>query len=185
MWPPCGWMTSATQGPGKTQPDADERRPGPAPAGRLARHGPVIALVCELIVATVFFVRQAPRLWFFADDWEFLLNRRLSSDTLDTLFRPHNEHWSTVPILVFRTLFTSFGVRHYLPFGHRRSCRGAGPVRPHRADAGAFRRGPGKRVALGVRGRRPAATGARVGGAAGVPTGPAATDAGRLRIRIR
>ncbi|MFN2517692.1 MAG: hypothetical protein ABR604_01430 [Jatrophihabitantaceae bacterium] len=109
-------MTSATEGPGKTQPDADEHRPGPAPAGRLARHGPVIALVCELIVATVFFVRQARRLWFFADDWEFLLNRRLSNDTLDTLFRPHNEHWSTVPILVFRTLFTSFGVRHYLPY---------------------------------------------------------------------
>src|SRR5262249_41669374 len=28
-------------------------------------------------------------------------------------FTPHNEHWSTIPILSYRLLFTLFGLHHY------------------------------------------------------------------------
>ncbi len=28
----------------------------------------------------------------------------------------NNEHWSTLPVIVFRTLFAIFGVAHYLPY---------------------------------------------------------------------
>jgi len=33
-----------------------------------------------------------------------------------SLWQPHNEHWSTVPILIYRALFSLFGVRTYVPY---------------------------------------------------------------------
>jgi hypothetical protein len=56
------------------------------------------------------------RLWFFGDDWDFLLQRRLTGDADLSLWTPHNEHWSTVPILLFRLLFGVFGISTYLPY---------------------------------------------------------------------
>lgn len=52
--------------------------------------------------------------WFFADDWFFLTDRELGS--ADDLFRDHNGHWSTVPVVVFRLLYAVFGLRTYLPY---------------------------------------------------------------------
>lgn len=43
------------------------------------------------------------------------MRRGFQGASLD-LFAPHNEHWSTLPILVFRGLFSLFGVRTYLPY---------------------------------------------------------------------
>jgi hypothetical protein len=51
--------------------------------------------------------------WFFLDDWDFIVNRHVGS--LGELFRPHNEHWSTLPIIVYRGLYQVFGTRTYLP----------------------------------------------------------------------
>ena len=60
------------------------------------------------------------RKWFFWDEWDFLAQRGLHghglAEAVARLFRPHNEHWSTLPILVYRLLFALFGVRHYLPY---------------------------------------------------------------------
>lgn len=44
-------------------------------------------------------------LWFFTDEWEFLLNRRELA--LAPLVAPHNEHWVSLPILIYRGLFGS------------------------------------------------------------------------------
>ena len=53
--------------------------------------------------------------WFFGDEWAFLGPRGvLHGDP--GLFAPHNEHWSTVPVLVYRGLYSLFGVRSYLPY---------------------------------------------------------------------
>jgi hypothetical protein len=52
--------------------------------------------------------------WFFRDDFMFLTERRATS--LDDLFRPHVNHWSTVPLLVFRGLWSVFGLRTYVPY---------------------------------------------------------------------
>jgi hypothetical protein len=49
--------------------------------------------------------------WFFLDDWDFLANRTAGS--VDDLFAPHVQHWSTVPILVYRFLWSFVGLRHY------------------------------------------------------------------------
>ena len=53
--------------------------------------------------------------WFFRDEWDFLVDRGGGADDAG-LLESHNEHWSTVPILVFRALFAVFGVRTYLPY---------------------------------------------------------------------
>ncbi|WP_158604402.1 ABC transporter permease family protein [Nocardioides mangrovicus] len=55
------------------------------------------------------------RLWFWYDDWSFLLKRHLSHDTWWNLFHPHNEHWSTIPVVLWRAMFTLFGF-DYLPY---------------------------------------------------------------------
>ena len=52
--------------------------------------------------------------WFLGDEWDFLAGR--SAFNLDDLFRPHNQHWSTLPLLVYRGLFSVFGVRTYVPY---------------------------------------------------------------------
>jgi hypothetical protein len=53
--------------------------------------------------------------WFFGDEWDFLADRGFAEGK-DGLFDPHNEHWSTIPILIYRALFAVFGVRTYLPY---------------------------------------------------------------------
>src|SRR5450755_2192572 len=52
--------------------------------------------------------------WFFRDDFFFITGRQASS--LNDLFRPHNTHWSTIPVLAFRTLWALFGFRSYRPY---------------------------------------------------------------------
>jgi len=51
--------------------------------------------------------------WFHRDDFTFLTQRHLSS--LDDLFRPHDSHWSTVPVVVFGVLWKLVGFRSYKP----------------------------------------------------------------------
>lgn len=53
-------------------------------------------------------------LWFFGDEWTFLLHRSLSS--FADLFRPHNEHWSTVPVVIYRIVFSEASLTSYTPY---------------------------------------------------------------------
>jgi hypothetical protein len=71
-------------------------------------------LVGVAAVALVLFLIFGQRRWFFVDEWDFLANR--DAHSLNDLFRPHNEHWSTLPILVWRGLWRLFGLRTYLPY---------------------------------------------------------------------
>jgi hypothetical protein len=54
-------------------------------------------------------------LWFFGDEWDFLADRGLTHAEQGLLV-PHNEHWSTIPILAYRALFALTGVRSYWPY---------------------------------------------------------------------
>ncbi len=74
------------------------------------------ALVTGLAVAGAILVAFARRLYFFGDDWDYLLDRGTTSQLDYGLLTPHNEHWSTVPILLFRGLFAVFGLDNYLAF---------------------------------------------------------------------
>ena len=56
---------------------------------------------------------QARQLYFFGDDWAFLLSRH---PAWPELMEPHNEHWSTLPMISFRIMFHVFGIDHYLAY---------------------------------------------------------------------
>ncbi len=73
-------------------------------------------LLGGLLVAGGILVGFARRLYFFGDDWAFLLTRGSVGGTDLDLFAPHNEHWTTLPILLYRALFAVFGLDHYLPY---------------------------------------------------------------------
>src|SRR5207248_1827286 len=52
--------------------------------------------------------------WFFSDEWDFLAGR--TAGDFGDLFNPHDNHWSTLPILVYRLLWWLVGLRSYLPY---------------------------------------------------------------------
>lgn len=53
--------------------------------------------------------------WFFGDEWDFLADRTVVGGERG-LWEPHNEHWSTFPILAYGLLFRLVGVETYTPY---------------------------------------------------------------------
>jgi len=51
--------------------------------------------------------------WFFRDDWFFITDRDIS---YHGLIDDHNGHWSTVPVVAFRFLWSIFGLHTYAPY---------------------------------------------------------------------
>jgi hypothetical protein len=51
---------------------------------------------------------------FFWDEWDFIGTRSLGDPT--TWMAPHNEHWSLLPILVYRAMVETIGIGSYLPY---------------------------------------------------------------------
>jgi hypothetical protein len=74
----------------------------------------MLAFVAVEIAVVPLWLVQARSLWFFADEWDFLAGR--TAGDLGDLFRPHNTHWSTLPILAYRLLWWMVGLRSYLPY---------------------------------------------------------------------
>lgn len=68
-----------------------------------------------LAAAAAVLVRANRGQWFFGDEWDFLVNRGLFGAPL-SLWVPHNEHWSTLPILVFVALRNTVGLASYWPY---------------------------------------------------------------------
>ena len=52
--------------------------------------------------------------WFHGDEWDFLVERDASK--LGDLLRAHGEHLTLLPILVYRFLWSLFGIRSYFPY---------------------------------------------------------------------
>ena len=118
---------------------------GPAPPPRRADHtdgglrglatarSALIAHVLSLAGGFRFCSISGSHQWFFTDEWEFITRNLPGQDQLG-LFAPHNEHWSTIPVLVYRVLFAVVGAAqlHPLPGG------AAGPSCPRRAPPLAY-----------------------------------------------
>src|ERR1700683_4487848 len=81
----------------------------------VVRHGATILHVLSLAAAFVVLLHVDRRMWFRVDDFEFLAKRGLHGATL-SIWYPHDEHWSTIPILAYRALFTMFGIRTAKPY---------------------------------------------------------------------
>ena len=73
----------------------------------------LVAHLTSLGAAAAGLLYLTRHVWFFADDWEFLARRRV---TAVGIWTPHNEHWSTFPLLVYRALYHAAGLRTYVPY---------------------------------------------------------------------
>lgn len=73
----------------------------------------VLALVA-FVGAGVFLVYVGRSFWFFGDEWDFVLQRDAGS--FSDLMRPHSEHWSAVPIVAYRAIFSVFSLTTYIPY---------------------------------------------------------------------
>jgi hypothetical protein len=68
----------------------------------------------SLVLGLVVLLYLDRHLWFLGDIFEFF-NRFQPGQSLN-LFFPHNEHWSTIPILLNLGLYDIFGLRTYVPY---------------------------------------------------------------------
>lgn len=53
--------------------------------------------------------------WFFGDEWDFIGHRGVFGPAR-SLWAPHTEHWSTLPILIYRGLYARYGLLTYVPY---------------------------------------------------------------------
>lgn len=67
-----------------------------------------------LVVAVPLYVVRARAQWFFGDEWAFLVERDAGS--ISGLFAPHQEHWVTLPVIAYRTLWNVVGLHSYKPY---------------------------------------------------------------------
>jgi hypothetical protein len=93
--------------------ETEPERPA-ATGGLTAERAAAVVFAFAVLVAGVLYVRIGARNWFFLDEWDFLADRSLTS--VRDLLEPHNEHWSTLPIIAYRIQFKLFGLRSYVPY---------------------------------------------------------------------
>ena len=98
--------------------DREWSRPSPRwSPGSLRTKLPELALGAGIVVQALVLVSMTRNLWFFGDDWDFVLTRGTVAGAEDRgLWAPHNEHWSTLMVVIFRAIFPFAGLRSYLPY---------------------------------------------------------------------
>lgn len=79
---------------------------------RFDRADAIFVAMAALAFVVILFAGHG--LTFAADEWAFI-NQRQGWD-LGTFMVPHNEHWSAVPILIYKLLLATIGLRSYLPY---------------------------------------------------------------------
>jgi hypothetical protein len=72
------------------------------------------AFALATVVAAAVILRLGLGLTFFADEWALIETRSLGDPA--SWFRPHNEHWYTLPIVVYRLLVETVGLGSYVPY---------------------------------------------------------------------
>jgi hypothetical protein len=84
-----------------------------APPERRQRDQPAALGVLALLslVAFVLLYRKGLGTTFYYDEWNFVMNRR--GWDVDTFLRAHNEHFSLVPVFIFKVLFATVGLDSY------------------------------------------------------------------------
>ena len=72
------------------------------------------AIVVLLIAGGAVLAYQTRATTFWADEWTWILTRRQGG--LGTFLDAHNSHFSLVPVLIYKALFATAGLRHYWPY---------------------------------------------------------------------
>jgi hypothetical protein len=73
-------------------------------------------LVTGAAVQSVIALRLARTSWFGVDALAYLTTRGPVPSANEGLFRPYGGHWQTIPLLVYRGMFSVFGLHSYLPY---------------------------------------------------------------------
>ncbi len=73
-----------------------------------------LIVLCGALTGAGLLFYVGRNLWFFGDEWNFLLHR--SGFSFADLVRPHNEHWSAVPIVLYRIVFAGVSISSYIPY---------------------------------------------------------------------
>ena len=81
---------------------------------RLTARSEILAFAGLAALAAVAILALGRDATFFHDEWWYLCGRALGD--MESWFLPHNEHWVTVHVLVYRALVETFGTASYLPF---------------------------------------------------------------------
>jgi hypothetical protein len=77
-----------------------------------------LAHLASLVGIVAFWSWLDRGMWFFGDEWDFLVDRGLGYPPASPhgIWFPHNEHWSTLPILAWRALFSTWHLSSYWPY---------------------------------------------------------------------
>jgi hypothetical protein len=73
-----------------------------------------VAIVCGLVATGLWLYGLTHGTTLSQDEWVWALYRR--GHSLGTFLRPHNQHLSLVPLVIYRLLFASAGLAHYGPY---------------------------------------------------------------------
>jgi hypothetical protein len=71
-------------------------------------------LLALLVAGGALALAQTRGTVFADDEWVWILQRR--GGGLGTFLQPHNSHLSLVPVVIYKLLFATVGVRHYWPY---------------------------------------------------------------------
>jgi hypothetical protein len=72
----------------------------------------IVAAMC--LATAVWVLAQSGRFGYYGDEWDFITHAR--EWTFADYFVAHNEHWSTIPMVIWAVLLSWFGTTGYLPF---------------------------------------------------------------------
>ena len=75
---------------------------------------PVLLLLAAAAGSAALLLAWGSRLTFLRDEWEFLLYR--PGFTADSILRPHGEHISIAPVLIYKALLATVGMSSSLPY---------------------------------------------------------------------
>jgi hypothetical protein len=81
-------------------------------AGWSRAAGRIFAVIA--VAAWAILVWMGRGLSFYSDEWYYIDGRSLFDAA--TWFPPHGEHWTTIPIVVYRLLMELVGLRTYMPY---------------------------------------------------------------------
>ncbi len=80
----------------------------------LKRHWPFLVLGCAIVVSTLLLLYLGRGLTPLVDQWGYLYAYR--SWSLETLLTPHNGHLMALSIVLYKAMFSIFGVESQLPY---------------------------------------------------------------------
>jgi len=82
--------------------------------GRWGAEPTTVILVVLFIAAAILLLYAGRHLSFFYDEWAFILDRR--GGGLGTYLDAHGGHLVLFPVIVYKILFATVGLRHYTPY---------------------------------------------------------------------